>query len=324
MSETNSQLQEPLDVPVVVIIFRRPYETQRVFDSIAKAKPKRVYIVSDGPRSGNSNERLLVEQSREVFSRIDWNCEVREIFSESNLGLRSRILTGLDQVFSEVDRAIILEDDCPPDNSFLWFSRELLSRYETSNQVGLIAGTNLSGSTSSEFSYYFARSVSIWGWATWRRTWEGFRGSNFLNPTPEEVRDALGKIEHKGTRRQLSRLASQIENLDSWAVPFSLYFHSRRMLSVVPSINLIENIGFGPESTHTRFESWAHEVQSSSICWPLRHPERVDADFSAMKRESWAIFFRWWLFPLAHPVRAASRVYRFVGQSRYSFNSRRR
>jgi len=42
-------------------------------------------------------------------------------FSEKNLGCKIRISSGLNWVFSKVDHAIILEDDCIPDPSFFSF-----------------------------------------------------------------------------------------------------------------------------------------------------------------------------------------------------------
>ena len=48
--ETSFIESDTLHAPVLFIVFNRPDTTIKVFEAIRKAKPKRLYISSDGPR----------------------------------------------------------------------------------------------------------------------------------------------------------------------------------------------------------------------------------------------------------------------------------
>lgn len=316
--------KQALSVPVVLIIFRRPLLTRQVLEAIAVARPSTLFVIADGPRPDIREDAVLVSEARQVIANVDWECRIHEIYSDTNLGLRDRIVSGLDQVFSVVEEAIILEDDCLPDPSFFWFSQEVLRLYKSNSSVGLISGNNFSGLSRTTDSYYFSRSANIWGWATWRRTWETFRSSNFLDANPEEFSSVISTIEPKKTRKYLEKLASQISQLDSWALPFSIFFHSAGLLSVVPATNLVKNIGFGEGSTHTKFESWAHEVETQALPARLQHPASVQVDAAAMNKEIRAIRNRWLTFPLSHPLEAFSRVFRYFLVRFYRPSSRLR
>lgn len=157
-----------MKTPVVLIIFNRPTLTQKAFDEIKKVKPAQLYIISDGPR--NKKEQVLVDESRKIIEQVDWPCVIHKKFSENNLGCKISVSTGLDWVFSQVEKAIILEDDCVPDLSFFRFCEQLLIQYENNKQVMMISGDNFF-KTHAEFSYDFCHHSLIWGWATWRRAW---------------------------------------------------------------------------------------------------------------------------------------------------------
>src|SRR4051794_40560237 len=78
-----------LDVPVLLVIYRRPEATRRVFEAIARAKPQRLLIAADG--AATSADREACDATRAVVSRIDWDCEVTHDFSQENLGLNRRM-----------------------------------------------------------------------------------------------------------------------------------------------------------------------------------------------------------------------------------------
>jgi len=154
-----------LQVPIVFIIYNRPDLTERVFDSIRKAKPNKLLVVSDGPRFTEDVEKCKCV--RAVIDKVDWDCEVLKNFPEVNLGCRKRVSSGLDWVFSEVEEAIILEDDCLPAPSFLSFCQTLLERYRDDERVMHISGNNFQfGISRTEYSYYFSKYTHLWGWAT--------------------------------------------------------------------------------------------------------------------------------------------------------------
>ena len=120
------QFLETLDVPVVLLFFNRPHTTAAVMDAIRRVQPTQLYLIQDGPRPDVAGERERVVEARRVAESVDWTCHVTTVYSETNMGLRERVTTGLDRVFSEVERAIIVEDDCVPDVSFFSFADVML------------------------------------------------------------------------------------------------------------------------------------------------------------------------------------------------------
>ncbi|MEN2383889.1 MAG: hypothetical protein KA716_33360 [Gloeotrichia echinulata DEX184] len=153
----------PLSTPIGFFIFNRPDLTAQVFEAIRQTKPHKLLVVADGPRFPEEEEKCL--KTREVIKSVDWDCEVLTNFSEINLGCKYRVYSGLDWVFSQVEEAIILEDDCLPTPSFFYFCQTLLQRYRDDERVMHISGNNFQfGQSRTPYSYYFSKYNHIWGW----------------------------------------------------------------------------------------------------------------------------------------------------------------
>ena len=301
--------------PVVLIAFNRPDLTARVFERIREWKPRELVFVVDGPRQGNSLDGDLVAQVQDVIRQVDWPCSVTEDFADTNLGLKQRISNGLTGVFATHEAAIILEDDCVPDLSFFHYAEELLAMYADEPRVGLIGGTSrLRGKRASKYSYDFSDDVRIWGWATWARTWNGFIASGDLGATWDtETKDRMVRSFPQGPRRRaIASMMDKATELDSWALPFAIHCRSQQYLSVVPEVNLVENIGFGARSTHTTFEDYVAEVKASSLTFPLRHPIVVAHNPEVDRLENAMDARVRLLYPLAHPLNVAGRLVRYL------------
>jgi hypothetical protein len=162
-----------LETPVALIIFNRPATTERVFAEIARARPRRLFVIADGPRSDHPDDARQCAAARAVVEKVDWPCTVATTYAEANLGCGKRPATGLAWLFQHVDRAIILEDDCVPDPSFFRFCDELLEKYRDDPRVMMVAGTSLCP-VPTAYSYSFCYHHSNCGWATWRRAWRYF------------------------------------------------------------------------------------------------------------------------------------------------------
>ena len=278
-----------LSTAIVMIIFKRPSQTERVFKMIADARPSRLYIVADGPR--NSEEALICNQTRQIVEHIDWDCKVQRNYSEINLGLRNRVISGLDWVFQHEESAIILEDDCLPHPTFFSFCDELLKYYKDDDSVMHISGDNfLQEKLALAQSYYFSKYAHIWGWATWRRAWSLFHKwdldlSNMeldfrIFPTPSE----------RNFWRGLLKQFRSHQMTYTWDYQWALTCLAHKALCVMPESNLVSNIGFGAEATHTRDKNWLANLSSSPIEFPLNHPPQKVWDSSA-DRYSAKIFF---------------------------------
>jgi hypothetical protein len=269
---------DQLETPVALIVFNRPEVTRRVFRAIAVVRPRRLLIVADGPRADREGEALRCEEVRKIVSAVDWQCKVETNFSERNMGCRQRMVSGLDWVFSVVEEAIILEDDCVPDRSFFSFCAELLDRYRNSEQIGIISGHNpIPEIVPSHHSYFFTKMVSVWGWATWRRTWQKY--DEHMSTWPSKKDDVLKRI--WPNQRERLYWTSVFESMYQGVGPntwdYQLLFKSweQHWLNIIPSRNLIQNIGFGVDATHTRKENSAMALPAEKLRFPLVHPANV-------------------------------------------------
>lgn len=267
-----------LKTPVVFIIFNRPEETQLVFHAIKEARPSKLYIVADGPRIGREGEQEKCQETRSILNKIDWPCEVHTNFAGRNMGCKLRISSGLDWVFSKEDQAIILEDDCLPDQSFFPYCEELLERYRNDQRVMTICGGNYQGGrVRSQDSYYFSKYPRIWGWASWRRAWKNFDVNMKLWP---EFRDRQWLVDiFAGNINAVRYWHAIFENcfhdkIDSWGFPCVFSHWAHRGLSITPNQNLISNIGYGVEATHTTNpHNPLLNIPLTSLSFPIRHPK---------------------------------------------------
>jgi hypothetical protein len=288
-----------LKTPVVFIIFNRPATTERVFIEIAKARPQKLLVISDGARKNRPGEAELVASVRSIIKRVDWPCEVLCNFSEINLGCKVRVSSGLDWAFEQVSEAIILEDDCLPDPSFFRFCEELLEKYREDKRVGMISGDNFQfGRRYSEDSYYFSRYIHIWGWATWKDRWVSDYDVNMADwPL---VRDAGVITKIFENKREASFWKSifnkvYLGKIDTWDYQWLYANWTRNRYGILPAVNLITNIGFGADATHTQGTSHLANLATKSLNFPLEHPKNmiVNEVADSFTRNSWFIRPLW-------------------------------
>lgn len=271
-----------LDVPVVFLVFNRPELTARVFACIRGAQPARLFIVADGPRSDCPGEADRCCRVRELIERgVDWPCELVRDYSEANLGCARRVSSGITRVFDQVERAIVLEDDCLPDPTFFPFCAELLERHRDDERIAQIAGCSFRHSPPADGeSYYYSRYPHCWGWATWRRAWRHYDHAMTAWADPAQRRAVLRSIESPAERRYWRHAfaGTLTGRHDSWAYRWTLACMARSSLSVVAGVNLVSNIGYGAEATHTDAEGSLAAIPAVPLSFPLRHPSVVDRD----------------------------------------------
>jgi hypothetical protein len=288
-----------LNTPVALIIFNRPDTTQKVFDEIAKARPPKLLVVGDGARSNRPGEAERVAAARAIIQQVNWPCEVLCNFSDRNLGCKARVSSGLDWVFEQVPEAIILEDDCLPDPSFFRFCEELLEKYREDRRVGMISGDNFQfGRKYNEDSYYFSKYIHIWGWATWRDRWVGTYDVN-LSSWPH-VRDSGGLaklIENKKEAAVWTHIFNEVHlgKIDTWDHQWAYANWVNGRCGILPTVNLISNIGFGADATHTVRTSHLASLPRYTVDFPLLHPRefRTNDLADAFTRDSWLMRPLW-------------------------------
>lgn len=275
-------MDSSLHTPVLLLIFNRPSTTKVVFDAVRDAKPRKLYVAGDGPRSNVPGDLEKVERAQQIATSVDWDCQVETLFRNENLGCKQGIGSAISWFFEHEPEGIILEDDCVPSHSFFRFCEVVLDRYRDDKRIMIISGTNVAGEwKAGRQSYHFSYYGGISGWATWRRAWRHYDPNMVLYRDPEvaaRMKDVLCSTGQYKWRRCFLDMALQGE-LDTWAYPWAFARIINSGLAVVPSRNLISNIGFGASSTHTR--SQRHplaELEKHELDFPLRNPLSITVD----------------------------------------------
>lgn len=269
---------------MALLIFNRPETTRAVFEAIRQARPRHLLVVADGPRKEQSGEAERCRETRSVIDGVDWECRVDTNYADQNLGCRRRVNSGIDWIFQQVEEAIILEDDCLPDQSFFRFCQELLERYRDEPRVSQIAGANFQfGRGTSPHSYYFSRYQHIWGWASWRRAWQ--LHDPLMSAWPD-FRDQGGLRRAFSGKSESAYWSDVLEKvyqgeIDTWDCQWSFTCWNSGLLSIIPSVNLISNLGFGPGATHTPVPNRYAAMKTEALRFPLRHPTVLEPDAAA-------------------------------------------
>jgi len=240
--------------PILFVVFNKPDTTWRVFEQIRAAKPKRLYIAADAPRPGFPGDELLCKQSRAVVDAIDWDCELKTLFRTENVGCREGVSSAATWFFRHEEEGIILEDDCLPSNSFFKFCDTLLEKYRSDTRIRHITGCNLQqGKKWGRDTYYFSNMTHVWGWASWKRVWNDY-DKNLDKYNGKEIREQLKNIfDDPLIVESWGHIFEEVKagKVNAWGyqLDFANFFNNG--LTIIPNENLISNIGFGPNATHT-------------------------------------------------------------------------
>ena len=282
-----------LKTPVLLIAFNRPEQTRRVFAEIRSIRPEKLFIAVDGPRIDRPDDIDKCRQVREIVTQIDWPCDVKKLFRDRNLGCKIGATTAIDWFFKEVEEGIILEDDCLPDPTFFPFCEEMLSHFRNDERISMISGHNVVGILQIPYSYTFSKFGHLWGWASWRRSWKNYDVTmkTWLDKeNRKRIRRAIGD------RRDWNYHEWQYENTfygrkDTWDYQWESYRLLIGQIAVIPAYNMIENLGFGKDATHTKQPDSPLILSRRSTPFPLKHnPEiKVDQSYDQLLRPNFAV-----------------------------------
>jgi hypothetical protein len=257
-----------LKTPILFLVFNRPAETARVFEAIREQQPRRLFVAADGARTDRPGELGLMQETRTIATQVDWPCEVKTLFRDTNLGCGLAVSGAISWFFEQVEEGIILEDDCLPHPDFFPYCETLLARYRHELRIATIAGTHfLPGSLPHEHSHYVSKYFQMWGWATWRRTWKlyDYDLSKLSVNGCTELLQATHPITVECKYWTEIYHALKVGAIDTW--DFQVFFSSWRTGAnhVMPGRNLVSNIGYGPAATHTNFASSMAEIPTQPL-----------------------------------------------------------
>ena len=275
---------ESLQTAVLFLVFNRPDTTAQVFDAIRKAQPPRLYVAADGPRADRACEAEKVDKVREIATAVDWPCEVRTLFRDDNLGCKYAVSDAITWFFDHEEQGIILEDDCLPHPDFFTFCDVLLERYADDERVSFISGDNFQrGLKRGDASYYFSHLPHLWGWATWRRVWQ-FYDVNMSYWPEWKISDSWRRKHYDKVERKYWEKIFDItyaQGIDTYDYQIIATAWRYGGLTATPNKNLVSNIGFGPDATHTFNKSSRSSNNKTSAIGIIDHPREIKRDVDA-------------------------------------------
>ena len=246
------------NIPVIVLLFNRPYETKKLFESLSKLKPQKLYINQDGPRKNFFKDLEMCNKVRDIALNPDWDCDVFSNINENNQGCRKSVSSGLNWFFEKEEFGIILEDDCIPSKSFFNFSKKLLDRYKLNKSISVISGSNFQKENKiiGSADYYYSKYAHCWGWSSWRRAWKLYDKN--LSFWPDWKNSTQWKTFHQDKLEQKywTKIFDKVydNQIDSWAYIWQASVWYNEGITVTPNKNLILNIGFNKDATHTNIQ----------------------------------------------------------------------
>lgn len=283
-----------MKTPILLIVYKRPETTSKVFEAIRKAKPTRLYVAADGPANHTAEELKKISEVRNIATAVDWACEVKTLFSEINLGCKYNCSRAISYVFQREEQCIILEDDLVPIPDFFLFCETLLDYYKNDSRVFAISGSNFNLNNNFNHmgpSYFFSKYFQPWGWATWKRAWNYYDSEMKFWPEWKLSNDYKKKLPDKLEQKYWKKIfeAAYKKKNDTWDYAFIFSILRAGSLVARSNTNLISNIGFGKEATHTT------DVRNKFANIPVKeimgdsfvHPKKVEQD----KSEDYYMFY---------------------------------
>ena len=274
----------PLTTAVLFLVFNRLDTTKQVFEAIRQAKPPRLYVAADGVRETKEGEAEKVKAVRDfIMQNIDWECDVKTLFRDQNHGCKMAVSGAITWFFENEEMGIILEDDCLPSQSFFWFCEELLYRYKDNENIYLVSGDGrATNQIQIDESYSFVKYPMIWGWASWSRVWKKYDVN--ISDWKVKKNEILQNISEYSTTRKYWETSFEgvyTQSIDTWDYQFAYTLQKNKGLCVVPKVNLITNVGFGVEATHTSdVNSINANLPNFELAFSLIHPLEIIANKS--------------------------------------------
>lgn len=301
-----------VDVPVAVIFFNRDDSLKMVYERVREARPSKLFLIQDGARENNRSDVEGIQACRNIFKNIDWECEIYKNYSEENLGCGRRVSSGISWVFEHVDMAIIIEDDCVVEPTFIRFCAELLEKYKDDERITMISGLNHFGEWEcGNNSYFFTQTGAIAAWATWKRVWNQFDFyiSDFSNEYNQKIlasafhnkRAAKARLKNWNSIYEKGKAGDLIRY---WGPQFGYLKYKTGGYCIVPAHSLSSNVGVNAKATFSgsglefmkkSMRSWFFQ-QTRPIEFPLRHPSVIQFDTEYDQR----------YYDITYPPRAVS------------------
>jgi hypothetical protein len=269
------------NTPILYIIFNRLDTVKQTFPRIKAQQPAQLFIAADGPRVNKLGEKEKCAEVREwVLSQIDWNCNVKTLFREENLGCGKNVSNAITWFFENIEQGIILEDDCLPNDSFFRYCEELLNKYKDNEKIFHISGDNplQKCKCKNNASYYFAKLMHCWGWASWSRAFKKYCFD--IDNNYQQVLETNTFFKKSDIKKQWKKILDDMlfHKIDTWDYQWSYKILELNAFCINPKVNLVQNIGMNSGAHYESSNSDSEGRQSFEMCFPLIHPKKIIFD----------------------------------------------
>ncbi|WP_196596245.1 hypothetical protein [Pectinatus frisingensis] len=276
-----------IDVPILVIAFKRPELLDELLERIGQIFPKKVLFFCDAPNWNNEIEVKKSNKCKNLIEKLNWDCEMHTYFPNDNLGAKLGPYTAINWAMSLYEEVIIVEDDFLPDISFFSYCQQLLLRYKNDDRVMSICGynplygTEIIASNKYNEDYYFSHCLLACTWATWRRAWQKMDLS--MKKWKDYNKD---KLLYNLLPLSLAKVYTFIfsyicdKELAAWDYQWLYSIIVNGGVCIIPHGNLVKIRGFGEDATHTVDEKkcFFSNLKIVYLNTELRHPLSVDTN----------------------------------------------
>ena len=263
------------DIPILILVFNRPRKFEKVIKALKVIKPKKIFIFANGPRDKYIKDIKLCEDTRDLIKKINWKCKIYKNFQHKNLGLNLGVYTGISWFFKNVDFGIVLEDDCIPNPSFFKYVDVIEKKFSKNKNIGIISGNNFINNKS-KYDYLYTKWSFTWGWATWSRNWKSFDYNlkywkKFRKS--EDWKNLNKDFNQYKTFTHIFNFSLNRKKIDliTWDYRWMLHLWFNKLTNIIPKHNLVKNIGFDSEATHTFRKNENLKLNFKKFQFPLKH-----------------------------------------------------
>lgn len=276
---------ENFQTPILFVVFNRYSTAIQVFNKIREIKPKKLYIAADGRRKTHKDDKQKCEKVRSIAKLVDWDCELKTLFREENIGCGKGVYSAVNWLFENEDRGIILEDDVLPIYDFFVYCDDLLERYKDNDKIKAISGNDYGICPQNQVgSYWYSSIFHVWGWATWRRAWKDYE-FDLKKYSRKQLRDFYRPYSVSFESKMYwyyRAMQMYYHTVDAWDYQAEFWIWRTKGLCIQPVKPLITNIGMekGTDKTHEFKDPNSMKFASQNIL-PLKYNDKVVQDKEA-------------------------------------------
>ncbi len=242
-----------MNAPIALFLFNRVNHAKLTIDALSacqEASSSSLFVFCDGPKLNSTESDLqAINEIRTFASQINGFKSVELVLHQNNLGLSNSIIYGINKVLELNETVIVIEDDVLVGKDFLMFMNAALNKYLNVANVAGISGYSFPIRINDPF---FTRTGSCWGWATYKKVWQGFIKQknelhvDFITSEEKQLFNVYDKL------YETMFIQNKQAMIQSWAVDFYLYYFLNKLYFLMPGKNLVNNIGFDGSGAHKK------------------------------------------------------------------------